>query len=124
VAAQKTFFALGAFFAFVAVGAGAFGAHALAERIPADRLATFETAARYQMYHALALLAVAWAVDRWAYQSLSIAGWLFAAGIIVFAGTLYAIALGGPRWLGAITPIGGLCFLVGWILVGAAALRR
>lgn len=118
---ERTFFALGSFLALLAVAAGAFGAHALSARIPPDRLATFEIGARYQMYHALALLAVAWASTRWSTPLLSVAGWLFVAGIVVFAGTLYALALGAPRWFGAITPLGGVCFLGGWALLAWTA---
>jgi uncharacterized membrane protein YgdD (TMEM256/DUF423 family) len=118
---ERTFFALGAVLALLAVAGGAFGAHALAARLPPDRLATFEIGARYQMYHALALLAVAWAATRWSTPLLGAAGWLFVAGIVVFAGSLYALALGAPRWFGAITPIGGVCFLVGWALLAWAA---
>jgi uncharacterized membrane protein YgdD (TMEM256/DUF423 family) len=114
---DRLFFGLGAVFAFLAVAAGAFGAHSLAARIPADRLATFETAARYQMFHALALLGVAWATARWPASLAPLAGWLFIAGTLVFAGTLYGIALGGPRWLGAVTPFGGLSLLAGWLVL-------
>ena len=122
---HRTFLALGALFAMLAVAAGAFGAHALDARLTPDRLAVFETAARYQMYHALALLAVAWATSALpAGASLAAAaGWLFVAGTFVFSGSLYLLALGGPRWLGAITPLGGLAFLAGWALLGWAALR-
>lgn len=119
----RFFFIAGALFAALAVAFGAFGAHALAARLSADRLATFETAARYQMYHALGLLAVAWAVERWPGSGAATAGWLFMAGIVVFGGTLYGIALGAPRWLGAITPIGGLCFIAGWSMLALAAWR-
>ncbi len=120
---ERIFFGLGAVFAFIGVAAGAFGAHALAARLPADRLATFEVAVRYQMLHALGLLAVAWASTRWPIAAVTAAGWLFVAGILVFSGTVYALALGGPRFLGAITPIGGLCFLAGWALLAWTALR-
>lgn len=119
----STFFTLGALFGFLAVAAGAFGAHALEGRLAPDRLETFELAARYQMYHALALLAVAWASTRWPGGATSAAGWLFVGGIVVFAGTLYGLGLGGPRWLGAITPVGGLSLLAGWLLLGWAAVR-
>lgn len=112
---SRFFFLAGCLFAGLAVATGAFGAHALEERIPADRLSTFEIGVRYQMYHALGLLAVAWAADRWPAGATSFAGYLFIAGILIFSGTLYAIALGAPRWLGAITPIGGVCFIAGWI---------
>lgn len=123
VDAPRTFVVLGAFFAFLAVAAGAFGAHALTQRIPADRLEIFETAARYQMYHALGLIAVAWAATRWPGAAVAAAGWLFVSGILVFGGTLYGIAFGGPRWLGAITPLGGLAFIAGWLALAIAALR-
>ena len=119
------FLAIGALSGLIAVAAGAFGAHALEARLTPDRLAIFETAARYQMYHALALIAVS-LVSGWLPESrglLDLSGWLFVAGTFVFAGSLYLLALGGPRWLGAITPIGGLCFLTGWALLGLAALR-
>jgi uncharacterized membrane protein YgdD (TMEM256/DUF423 family) len=111
---DRTFFALGALLAGLAVAAGAFGAHGLRDRLAPDMLAVFETAARYQMYHALALLAVAWATTRWPGTSAALAGWLFVAGIVVFSGSLYALSLSGVRWLGAITPFGGLAFLAGW----------
>jgi uncharacterized membrane protein YgdD (TMEM256/DUF423 family) len=117
------FFAIGAIAAFLAVAAGAFGAHALEARVPPDRIEIFELAARYQMYHALALLAVAWATTRWPGAATNAAGWAFLVGILIFCGTLYAIGLGGPRWLGAITPIGGTAFLIGWLLLAWAAAR-
>ncbi len=119
----RIFVALGAVFGFLAVALGAMGAHALSGRLAPDRLALYETAARYQMYHALALLAVAWAFDRFPGGAASGAGWAFTAGILIFSGTVYALAFGAPRWLGAITPIGGLCFLAGWALLAWAALR-
>lgn len=111
---DRTFFRLGAFSALVAVAAGAFGAHAFRSRLAPDLLAVFETATRYQMYHALALLAVAWAADRWPGPAVRRAGWLFVAGTALFSGSLYLLALSGVRWLGAITPIGGAALLAGW----------
>jgi uncharacterized membrane protein YgdD (TMEM256/DUF423 family) len=114
---ERTFFVLGALLAGLAVAAGAFGAHALRDRLAPDMLAIFETAARYQMYHALALLGVAWATTRWPDSSAVLAGWCFVAGIVVFSGSLYVLALTGTRWLGAITPLGGLAFLAGWALL-------
>ena len=120
---QRVFFALGALSALLAVAAGAFGAHALRERLSPDMLAVFETGARYQMYHALALLAVAWAVDRWPGSAAVAAGWLFVAGTLVFCGSLYLLTLTGQRWLGAITPLGGLAFIAGWAALAWAALR-
>jgi uncharacterized membrane protein YgdD (TMEM256/DUF423 family) len=114
---ERTFFTMGALLAGLAVAAGAFGAHALRDRLTPDMLAIFETAVRYQMYHALALLAVAWATTRWPDSSAVLAGWCFVAGIVVFSGSLYVLALTGVRWLGAITPLGGLAFLAGWALL-------
>lgn len=120
---ERTLFALGAVIALLAVAAGAFGAHALSTRLAPDRLATFETAARYQMYHALALIAAAGAAAKWPGSAASLAGTFFLAGIVIFCGTCYALALGSARWLGAITPIGGLSFMIGWALLAWAALR-
>ena len=108
--------AIGAVSAMIAVGAGAFGAHSLREMIPADRLDTFETGARYQMYHALGLVAIAWLVERRRSRSALWAAASLIAGTIVFSGSLYALALSGVRVLGAITPIGGVLFLLGWLL--------
>jgi uncharacterized membrane protein YgdD (TMEM256/DUF423 family) len=120
---DQLFFRLGAASGFVAVAAGAFGAHALRARLPADLLGVFETAARYQMYHALALMAAAWAAARWPGALPQWAGWLFVAGTVLFSGSLYALALSGIRWLGAITPLGGAAFLAGWLCL-ALAVRR
>lgn len=120
---DRLFTILGAASAFVSVLAGAFGAHALRGRLSPDSLATFETAAKYEMYHALALLAVAWAVTRWPGTLTHWAGWLFVIGTVFFSGSLYALALSGTRWLGAITPFGGVAFLAGWICLGFAAIR-
>ena len=117
----RRFFLHGTLFALLAVAAGAFGAHALRARLTPDLLAVFETAARYQMYHALALLAVAWASTRWPGREVRLAGWLFTIGILVFSGSLYLLALSGVRWLGAITPLGGLCLLAGWGALALAA---
>jgi uncharacterized membrane protein YgdD (TMEM256/DUF423 family) len=122
-ATDRLFFLLGSLSALVGVAAGAFGAHALRARLAPDLLAVFETAARYQMYHALALLAVAWAVGRWPGPLLAWAGWLFVAGTLLFSGSLYALALSSVRWLGAITPLGGVCFLAGWLCLALAARR-
>jgi uncharacterized membrane protein YgdD (TMEM256/DUF423 family) len=121
---DRLFFALGSASALVAVAAGAFGAHGLRARLSPDLLAVFETAARYQMYHALALLAVGWAVTRWPGPWPVRAGWLFAVGTLVFSGSLYALALSGMRWLGAVTPLGGLAFLAGWTCLLLGMLRR
>lgn len=120
---ERVFFGLGAGSAFLAVAAGAFGAHALRARLAPDLLAVFETAARYQMYHALGLLAVAWAATRWPGGLVQWAGWLFVAGTVLFSGSLYALALSGVRWLGAVTPLGGVAFLAGWACLVLAARR-
>jgi uncharacterized membrane protein YgdD (TMEM256/DUF423 family) len=121
---DRLFFSLGAWSAFVSVAAGAFGAHALRVRLDAGALAVFETGARYQMYHAVGLLAAAWAVVRWPGPWAVRSGWLFAAGTLLFSGSLYALALGGVRWVGAITPLGGLAFLAGWLCLAVAAWQR
>jgi uncharacterized membrane protein YgdD (TMEM256/DUF423 family) len=99
----------------VAVAAGAFGAHGLKDKISADLLAVFETGVRYQAYHGLALLAVAWLAQRAPSRHVDGAGWCFLAGTLIFSGSLYALALTGARKLGAVTPIGGVLFLVGWV---------
>jgi uncharacterized membrane protein YgdD (TMEM256/DUF423 family) len=121
---DRTFFGLGAVSALVSVAAGAFGAHALRTRLTPEYLTVFETAARYQMYHALGLLAVAWAVTRWPGSLAGWAGWLFVVGTVLFSGSLYALALTGVRWLGAITPLGGVAFLAGWVCLILAVPRR
>jgi uncharacterized membrane protein YgdD (TMEM256/DUF423 family) len=120
---DRVFVALGAISALVAVAAGAFGAHALRDRLAPDMLSVFEVGARYHMYHALALLAAAWAIGRWPGGAAVTAGWLFVAGTLVFSGSLYLLALTGQRWLGAVTPLGGLAFVLGWASLAWAALR-
>jgi uncharacterized membrane protein YgdD (TMEM256/DUF423 family) len=105
---------LGTVLGFLAVAIGAFGAHALRSRVPPAFAETFETGVRYQMYHALALLACAWAIDRWATPQAAWAAWLFLTGIILFSGSLYLLVLTGDRWWDAVTPLGGLAFLAGW----------
>jgi len=114
-------FVAGAVLSGVGVALGAFGAHGLKERVSADLLIVFETGVRYHMYHALALLAVGWAITRNPSSVLQAAGILFLAGIVLFSGSLYVMALTGVRWLGAITPLGGLAFLVGWVLLAWGA---
>ncbi|HET7342291.1 MAG TPA: DUF423 domain-containing protein [Methylomirabilota bacterium] len=120
---ERVFVGLGALSGLLAVAAGAFGAHALRERLAPDMLGVFETAARYQMYHALALLAAGWALGRWPGGAALAAGWLFVAGSVVFCGSLYVLTLTGQRWLGAITPLGGLAFIAGWAALAWAALK-
>jgi len=120
---ERLFFGLGALSALLSVGAGAFGAHALRTRLAPDLLAVFETGARYQMYHALGLFAAGYASGRFGGSAASGAGLCFAFGTLVFSGSLYALALTGVRGLGAVTPLGGLAFLAGWLLLAFAALR-
>ena len=112
---------IGAVSAGLGVAAGAFGAHALRARLEPRLLEVFETAVRYQMYHALALLAVAWVASRVPGSMSTAAGWLFVAGTVIFSGSLYAMVFTGIRALGAITPIGGVCFIAGWVCLALAA---
>lgn len=118
---DKTFVFVGALMAGVGVGLGAFGAHGLRGRLSPEMLAVFETGVRYHMYHALAILATAVLMTRLDGRAITIAGWSFTAGILIFSGSLYALALTGVTTLGAITPIGGLAFLAGWIFLMIAA---
>jgi uncharacterized membrane protein YgdD (TMEM256/DUF423 family) len=119
---DRTFLLIGALAGFVGVMLGAFGAHGLRNRLSAEMLAVFETGVRYQMYHALAILFVAAMLARFDGWLVRGAGWMFAAGIVIFSGSLYALALTGVTTLGAVTPIGGLAFLAGWGLLIVAAL--
>ena len=114
---DRFFFIAGSISAFLAVALGAFAAHGLRTRLSPEMFNIFEVGVRYHMYHALALLAVAWASTRWPGGSITAAGWLFLAGTIIFSGSLYLLSLTGLRWLGAITPVGGLAFLLGWLLL-------
>ena len=114
---SRFFLATGAILAGIAVAAGAFGAHGLEGRVSPDRLETFRTAVSYQMYHALALLVVGWAAAQGGGAALHGAGYCFVAGILVFSGSLYLLVLTDTGWLGAITPFGGVAFLVGWGLL-------
>lgn len=116
-------FALGAGLAGLGVALGAFAAHGLRGRLGPEAMAVFETGVRYQLVHALALLAVGWAAARWPGGGVQLAGWSFAVGTLLFSGSLYLLAVTGTRWLGAITPLGGLLFLVGWASLAVVALR-
>ena len=120
---EKFFFIAGAASAFIGVAAGAFGAHGLKNRLDADMMAVFEVGVRYQMYHAFALMAVAWAVGRWPGGTGNLAGYLFIAGTVLFSGSLYVLSLSGIRWLGAVTPIGGLAWLAAWACLAWAVAR-
>jgi uncharacterized membrane protein YgdD (TMEM256/DUF423 family) len=117
------FFAMGAISAALAVLLGSFGAHALKVRLAPEQLATFETGVRYHLVHALGLLAAAWAIGRYGSGAALWGGWLLLAGTVLFSGSLYLLALSGVRWLGLITPFGGVAFVVGWALLAMAALR-
>jgi uncharacterized membrane protein YgdD (TMEM256/DUF423 family) len=108
---------------FLGVALGAFAAHALKTRLAPDLLAAFETAVRYQMYHVFAIVAAVWGWARWQRREFLAAGGLFVAGIVIFSGSLYLLALTGTRWLGAITPLGGLALLAGWLCLVVAAWR-
>ena len=119
---DRTFLLLGGLAGFIGVALGAFGAHGLRTRLSAEMLAVFETGVRYQMYHALAILIVALAAARLDGWLIRTAGWLFTVGIVLFSGSLYALALSGITILGAVTPIGGLAFLAGWACLAIAGL--
>ena len=120
---ERTFVLVGIVFAFLGVALGAFGAHGLEGRVPPRDLEIFETAVRYQMYHALALILMGWVVSRWPGDAAVVAGWAFVVGVLVFSGSLYLLVLTGARWLGAITPLGGLALLLGWAALAWAVVR-
>jgi uncharacterized membrane protein YgdD (TMEM256/DUF423 family) len=113
----------GAGLMFLAVSLGAFAAHALKARLTPEMLAIFETGVRYQVYHALGLFAVAFLASRWPGRGVNAAGWCFVAGTLVFSGSLYALVLTGVRRWGAVTPIGGVLFLAGWLCLLLAKYR-
>jgi uncharacterized membrane protein YgdD (TMEM256/DUF423 family) len=119
---DRTFLLVGAIAAFLAVTLGAFGAHGFRGRLSPEMLAVFETGVRYHMYHALAVILVALVMGRMSGWLIQTAGWCFVAGIVLFSGSLYALALSGVTILGAVTPIGGLAFLVGWACLAFAAI--
>jgi uncharacterized membrane protein YgdD (TMEM256/DUF423 family) len=121
--ARSPWIALGALNAAIAIAAGAFAAHGLRERLDARALEVFETAARYHMYHAVALVLAGVLATASAMRGTQVAGWLFQAGIVLFSGSLYALALTGIHRLGAITPFGGVAFLAGWLWLAWAAFR-
>lgn len=122
MSADRLFLFLGAVSALIAVAAGAIGTHALQPLLAPDSLAVFETAARYQMLHAIAMCLVAWAVGRFEGRVPLLAGALFVIGTVLFSGSLYAYALTGQRALAMVTPIGGAGFIAGWVCLAWAAL--
>ena len=116
--------AAGAVFAGLGVALGAFGAHGLKDRLTPDMLAIYQTGVQYQFYHALALILLGLCVAARAEMAgAAAAAWAFASGILLFSGSLYVLVLTGTRWLGAITPVGGVAFLLGWALFAWGALR-
>ncbi len=121
---KNLFFAFGSGFSLLSVVFGAFGAHALEEKLSPKMLDTFEVAVRYQMYHGLGLIIVAWALSQWQNSLTTAAGWCFIAGILIFSGSLYILSLTNTSWLGAITPIGGLAFIAGWGCLIITAFRQ
>lgn len=118
---QKLFLIIGSIAMALAVAFGAFGAHGLKEMLNQEMLDIFETGVRYHFYHAIGLLFIG-VIAHWLPDSLLLqwSGWLMLAGIIIFSGSLYILSISGIRWLGAVTPLGGLCFIVGWIILATA----
>ena len=121
---ERFFFVVAALLGGAAVGLGAFGAHALRGRIDERLLASYQTGVSYMFYHVLALFVVVLALGRWPTSSLPVwSGWLFVAGILLVSGSLFGMAFTGQRWLGAIPPIGGVAWIVGWLLLAVIAWR-
>lgn len=120
---SKLFALFGAVFAGLSVFLGAFGAHALKGKLSPEVLSTFEIGVRYQMYHALALFPIAWLSAHYSTSLFAISGWLMIAGIIFFSFSLYALSLTSIKIFGAVTPIGGLLFLLSWIILTAGLWR-
>lgn len=122
---EKTFLIAASIFGFLAVAIGAFGAHSLSayfEDHP-DLEDNYRTAVLYQMFHVVALIAVAWAAAQWDQSAFTWSGYAFIAGILLFSGSLYVLSMTGIRWLGAITPLGGIAFLAGWALLAIGVWR-
>ncbi|MGC8657774.1 MAG: DUF423 domain-containing protein [Desulfomonilaceae bacterium] len=120
---ERIFFIIGAFSAFIAVAAGAFGAHGLKGRLAPDMLGVFEIGVHYQMYHAIALIGVSFAITQWPGKLVTLSGWLFGAGSLFFSGSIYLLRLTDVKLLGPITPIGGALLLAGWLCLAIGALK-
>jgi uncharacterized membrane protein YgdD (TMEM256/DUF423 family) len=118
---ERLFFVFGSLSALVGVGAGAFGAHGLKGRLDPEMLSIFEVGVRYQMYHAFALIAAAWSQAKWPSKLVRIGGWMFVVGTVIFSGSLYMLSMTDEKWLGVITPFGGLAFMAGWACIAWAA---
>ncbi|HEX9828689.1 MAG TPA: DUF423 domain-containing protein [Bacteroidota bacterium] len=114
---KNIFYIFGSLSAFLGVALGAFGAHSLKESLSPEMLSIFETGVRYQMYHSFALFIAGWAFQKYSHVSFSKAGWLFVSGIVLFSGSLYMLAATGTSMFGAVTPVGGLAFLAGWLFL-------
>ena len=110
----KVFILLGSLSALVGVALGAFAAHALKDKLSPELFNVFEVGVRYQMYHAFGMFVVAWMTTQLPGANIPVAGWLFLGGTVIFSGSLYLLSLTGLKWLGVLTPFGGLCFLAGW----------
>ena len=121
---ERRVFAAGSILVGSGVAFGAFGAHALDASLSRQMLSTFETGVRYQMYHGLGLLGLAWAISHWPERRLIPAAWLLLAGTVVFSGSLYLLVMTGARWFGAITPLGGVAMIAGWSLVTWRLLKK
>jgi uncharacterized membrane protein YgdD (TMEM256/DUF423 family) len=113
----RLFFITGSLLALAGVAAGAFGAHTLGDILGLERLEVFHTAVRYQMYHAFALFVAGWAVEKYEASQVVKAGWMFLAGVALFSGSLYILVATEIRWLGAVTPVGGMAFMAGWFFL-------
>ena len=121
---ERVVFAIGSVLAALGVALGAFGAHTLKTRLAPEMLAVFETGVRYQMYHALGLMALAWAMTRWPDRRMTTPAWMLLAGTLIFSGSLEILAVTGVRWLGAITPVGGMLLIAGWTLAAWRLLQN
>lgn len=121
---MKTFLVIGALAMALGVILGAFGAHGLKNKLTPDLLAVYHTGVEYHLYHALGLILVGVLINQFPQVSgLQLGGWLLLAGILIFSGSLYVLAITGIRWLGAITPIGGLAFIAGWVWIAWSLVR-